>query len=153
MYPYTRSSSWYLSPNDVEGTLSRVPLSCPFDKVLVWPFVQVCLNRHPSWPLAHLELYLFTWARAGQHKESKSSSDSVARSSCLARPAEAKRRNLFLGRWLGCPMDPEGRKCCWPGPRNWEIRGWLCILSPWGYSCLLSLDSTDWVCAGACPQG
>lgn len=152
MYPYASSFLWHLSPSDVEGTLSRVPLSYPCDEVPAPPFLWICLDGHPFWPLACLQLRLFTWARAVPHKESQFGSGLVARSSCLLKPAEAKRRNLFLGCW-DVLWTLRAGSAAGLEPRIGKSEAGLCVLSLWGCSCLLSLASTDQLSATACTQG
>lgn len=121
--PLCQAFSWYLSLSDAEGTLIRVPLSCPCDKVLVPPLIQVWLDGRPSRPVA---AFSSTCSRGPGLRNRRSLGSAVTRwqggAACSDQP---KPEEKFISGMLGCPMDPEGRKCSWPGARNWEIRGWV----------------------------
>lgn len=84
-----------------------------------------------SWLLAFLQLHLAIWVRGVQLRESLFSGDWIVRSSCLLKPAEAKRRNSLLRYW-DIPWNLKAGSIAGREPEIGKSGTGVCALSFWG---------------------
>lgn len=84
-----------------------------------------------SWPLAP---FTAIWSsEPGLCSPRSLSLVAICFRGAAACPHELKPRGKLIAEMAGRPMDPEGRKRCWRGARNWELRsrvGAACPFSP-----------------------